>query len=214
VSGFVFDIWTVLVLLGLGIMVGVALWTLVPRWHGITPTPSRRRWIRQALRLVDVQPGETVYDLGSGDGRVLIVAAREFGARAVGYEVEPLHCAAAWVSALFARVLGRVSVRCRDLYQANVAPADVVFVHLNPRFVADLASSLQSQLRPGARIVSLDFPFEGWEPSEVDIGYLIFAYHMPPQPGDVDSYLSKNLTLCENTSKIGAIESSDANGGG
>jgi SAM-dependent methyltransferase len=211
-TGFVFDVWSVLVLIGLGAMTGVALWTLIPRKHGISPIPSRRRWIRQAFDLAHVQPGETVYDLGSGDGRALIIAAREFGAQAVGYEVEPLHCAAAWIGALFAGVLGQVSIHCRDLYRADLATADVVFLHLNPRFVTDLALPLQSQLRPGARVVSLDFPFDSWEPSELDIGYLIFVYHMPPQPGSIESYLSKNLTLAPNTAKINDNESRGESG--
>ena len=192
-TGFVFDIWSVLILLALAMALGYSLWQLIPRWHGIPPTPSRTRLIHKALRLVDVQPGETVYDLGSGDGRVLVIAAREFGARGVGYEIEPLHNVVAWFRALFGGVLNRVSIRRRDLYKADLRGADVVFLHLNPVFVADLKPVLVTYLSPGARVVSLDFPFEGWEPSYVDIGNLIFAYEMPPVPGDLDSYLRKSL---------------------
>jgi hypothetical protein len=70
----------------------------------------------------------------------------------------------------------------------------VVFLHLNPLFVERLRPILEERLRPGTRIVSLDFPFEGWEPSHVDIGYLIFAYDIPPTPGSIDTYLKKTLT--------------------
>jgi hypothetical protein len=143
--------------------------------------------------MVDLQSGETLLDLGAGDGRILSIAAREFGARAVGYEIEPLHCIVAWCRALFGGVITRVSVRRADLYKADLDQAGVVFLHLNPVFVENLGPLLEGQLRPGARVVSLDFPFEGWEPTSVDVGYLIFAYEMPPTPGSVDTYLRKDL---------------------
>lgn len=194
-TGFVFDVWSALVLAGLTGMAAAAMWTLIPRWHGIPPTLSRERWIRKALAQAQVQPDEVVVDLGAGDGRVLRIAAREFGARAVGYEVEPLHCAVGWLGALFGGVLNRVSIRNKDLYQADLSQADVVFLYLNPTFVENLRQPLRQQLPPGARVVSLDFPFAGWEPSKVDIGYLIFTYHMPPKPGSLDTYLRRRLSL-------------------
>lgn len=203
--GFVFDIWSVLVLIGLIGLVGAGLWALVPRWHGIAPIPSRPRWIRRALNLARVQPDERVYDLGAGDGRVLLIAAREFGARCVGYEIEPLHCVAAWFRVLFAGVGRRVSIRCRNLYGADLRQADVVFLYLNPQFLAALQPLLESQLRPGARVVSLDFPFEGWEPFQVDIGYLIFGYQMPPPPGSIETYMHKDLTPASNSDIINHV---------
>jgi SAM-dependent methyltransferase len=192
-TGFVFDIWSALVLAGLVATAAAAMWALIPRWHGVPATPARMRWIQKALAQAKVRPGEVVVDLGAGDGRVLRVAAREFGARAVGYEIEPLHCAAAWLAALFEGVPGQVTIRNRDLYKADLAGADVVFMYLNPTFVANLRPALQ-RLKPGARVVSLNFPVEGWEPSEVDIGYLIFTYRMPPRPGSLETYLRKQLT--------------------
>jgi hypothetical protein len=134
-------------------------------------------------------------DLGAGDGRVLRIAAREFEACAVGYEIEPLHCAVGWLAALLGGVVTRVSIRNQDLYQADLSQADVVFLYLNPAFVKNLRQPLRQQLPPGARVVSLDFPIEGWEPSEVDIGYLIFSYHMPPTPGSLDTYLRRDQSL-------------------
>ncbi len=193
-TGSVFDVWSALVLAGLVGLAAVGMWTLIPRWHGIPPTPARARWIRKALAQAAVQPGEVLVDLGAGDGRVLRIAAREFGAHAVGYEIEPLHCAVGWCAALLSGVLARVSIRNRDLYHADLSQADVVYLYLNPSFVETLRGRLRQQLSPGARVVSLDFPIEGWEPSEVDIGYLIFSYRMPPAPGSLDTYLRRRLS--------------------
>ncbi|MBN1643132.1 MAG: class I SAM-dependent methyltransferase [Anaerolineae bacterium] len=193
-TGFVFDAWSALVLAGLLALIGAAMWAFIPRWHGILPASSRPRWIRRALSQVDLQPGEVLVDLGSGTGGGLLIAAREYGARAVGYEIEPLHCAYAWLRAVLGGVARRVSVRCRDLYQADLSQADVVYLYLNPTYVEALRQALATRLRPGARVVSLDFPFEGWQPAHVDIGYLIFSYTMPPSAGSLDAYLSEHLT--------------------
>jgi len=86
------------------------LWVVIPILHGLAwipprrlavrGRPSRRQRIYRALELAQVRPGETVYDLGAGDGRVLVIAARDFGAQAVGIEIEPVHCAVAWLRAL------------------------------------------------------------------------------------------------------------------
>jgi ribosomal protein L11 methylase PrmA len=141
------------------------------------------------LELAHVQPGETVYDLGSGDGRALVIAAREFRARAVGVEIEPIHCAAAWLWALLNGVSQHVSILRGDLLQADLRDADVVFLYLTPAFVERVRPHLESQLRPGARVVSLSFDFEGWQPTDIDIGHLIFLYQMPPQPGSIESYM-------------------------
>jgi SAM-dependent methyltransferase len=145
------------------------------------------------MEMADVQLGETVYDLGTGDGRALIIAAREFGARAVGIEIEPVHCAVAWLQALFRGALARVSIRRGNLLDTDLRDADVVFLYLTPAYVERLRPRLESQLRPGARVVSLSFPFEGWQPTDVDIGHLIFLYHMPPEPGNMEMFLYKNL---------------------
>jgi hypothetical protein len=190
----VFDVWSALVLAGLVGMAAAGMWALIPRWHGIPPTPARARWIRKALAQAQLQPGEVVVDLGAGDGRVLRIAAREFRARAVGYEIEPLHCAVSWLASLLSGTLEHVSIRNGNLYGADLSQADVVFLYLNPSFVENLREPLRQQLPPGARVVSLDFPIEGWEPSEVDIGYLIFSYRMPPAPGNLDSYLRRQLS--------------------
>jgi len=141
------------------------------------------------MELAHVQPGETVYDLGAGDGRALVIAAREFHARAVGIEIEPVHCAVAWLWVLLNGVTRRVSIRRGDLLQADLRDADVVFLYLTPTFIERVRPHLESQLRPGARVVSLSFDFEGWQPADIDIGHLIFLYQMPPQAGSIESYM-------------------------
>ena len=174
-------------------MIGAGLWIVIPRLYGLSHSPARRKTIRRAMQLAGVQPGETVYDLGAGDGRAVVIAAREYGARAVGVEVEPVHCAVAWLQALVNGVLPRVSIRQTDLLKADCRDADVIFLYLSPAFVERVRPHLLQQLKPGARIVSLFFEFEGWKPSDIDVGHLIFLYRMPPQPGSIQDCLRESL---------------------
>jgi SAM-dependent methyltransferase len=186
-------LWSILPWLSVMPLILAGLWIVIPRLYGLSPIPARRKVIRRAMQLAKVQPGETVYDLGAGDGRALVLAAREFGARAIGIEIEPVHCAVAWLRAVLNGVPRQVSIRQGDLLKADYRDADVVFLYLSPAFVERVRPHLIRQLKPGARIVSLSFEFEGWRPSEIDIGHLIFLYHMPPQPGSIEDCLRASL---------------------
>jgi cyclopropane fatty-acyl-phospholipid synthase-like methyltransferase len=77
-----------------------ALWLLVPALYGVPWVPTREARIRKALQLAKLQPGESLYDLGAGDGRVLLIAAKEFDAQAVGIEIGPVQCALGWMRIL------------------------------------------------------------------------------------------------------------------
>lgn len=183
----------VLVALGAVVLSVAALWIVVPSLTGLPWVPTRLVRVRRAMELAGVQPGETVYDLGAGDGRALVVAAREFGARAVGIEIGPVHCAVAWIKSQLAGVAGRVSIRCGSFYRADLGEADVVFVYVTPPHAARLVPLLARQLRAGARVVSIAADLPGWQPMAVDREHLIFLYHMPPEPGGLASYLEKSV---------------------
>jgi SAM-dependent methyltransferase len=174
-------------------MILAGLWIAIPRLYGLPSVPARRKTIRQAMQLAQVQPGEIVYDLGAGDGRALVIAAREFGARAIGIEIEPVHCAVAWLTVLLCGVIRRVSIRRENLLHADYRDADVVMLYLTPALVERVRPHLERQLRPGARVVSLSFDFEGWQPSDIDIGHLIFLYHMPPKQGSIEDCLRASV---------------------
>ena len=121
--------------------------------------------VNEMLRLADVTASDVVYDLGSGDGRILIAAARDRGARGVGLEIDPALVAQ---SAERARRLGlsdRLSFRQQDLFEADLTPATVVTLYLSPDLNRRLRPKLLSELRPGARIVSHSFDMGDWAPA-------------------------------------------------
>lgn len=125
------------------------------------PTPPEV--VRAMVELADVRPGDVVYDLGCGDGRIVIEAARR-GARAVGVDLDPRRIAEARENARAAGVLDRVELREGDLFQTDVRPATVVMLFLWPHVNLQLRPRLLAELRPGARIVSHWHDMGDWRP--------------------------------------------------
>ncbi|MEO8356767.1 MAG: hypothetical protein ABI621_12695 [Chloroflexota bacterium] len=183
----------ILLALGLSIIlfiVGV-LWILVPALYGLPPVPTKPERIHKALTLANLQANETLYDLGAGDGRVLFMAARDFGANAVGMEVGPIQCALIWLRALASGFGNQLQIRWGNFYKADVEDADVVFIYATSKEVVKLAPHLETQMKRGARLVSISADFPEWEPSVLDERELIFVYDMPPTRGSITSYMLK-----------------------
>jgi SAM-dependent methyltransferase len=130
------------------------------------PTPPAV--VAEMLRVASVGPTDVVYDLGSGDGRIVITAAKEFGARGVGIEHDPELVARAAAGAERAGVAHRVKFVRQDLFQADLSEATVITLYLLPIQNHALRPKLQS-LRPGTRIVSHDFAIGDWEPDHVSV---------------------------------------------
>jgi precorrin-6B methylase 2 len=166
-------------------------WFLVPAFYGLPSVHTRRERIRRALQMAALKADETLYDLGAGDGRVLVIAAKEFGAQAVGIEVGPVQCAAAWLNARVNGIGHRVRVTRGDFFKADLSRAEVVFIYATSRQAGRLEGQLEAQLRPGARVVTIAFDFPNWEPADFDNRELIFLYEMPPKRGDLASFLAR-----------------------
>ncbi len=186
-------VWLISYFLLASFTIVFALWIIVPFVSGLPWFPTRSDRIRKALKMAQVQPGEVVYDLGAGDGRVLLVAAAEFGARAVGVEISPIHCLLAWLKARFNPAGRRVAVRLGNFYTADLSDADVVFANMTLSQAPRLRPHLEQSLRPGARVVTVLFDFDGWQPLDFDKEDLIFLYHMPPAPGSLSTYLTQKV---------------------
>jgi SAM-dependent methyltransferase len=156
--------------------VAALAYILWPRFCGAPWAPTSRRTVHKMLTLARVRPGDVVYDLGSGDGRILIMAARRFGARAVGIEIDPLFYL--WTRLVIA-VLGlrrQVRVIRGDLFDQDLSQADVITCYLLPRTNERLVGKLERELCPGTRVVSRRFSLPGWSPVCQDDEARLYVY--------------------------------------
>jgi len=162
-----------LVLYGLGIV--FIFWTQ-PRGAPWVPTPRAK--IYKMLEMADVKRGDTVYDLGSGDGRVLFIAARSFNAHAVGIELDLLRYlwTRLWITVL--KLRDRVSVIWGDFFVQDIGDADVIVLFLRQSTNELLMLKLLTELRPGSRVVSHLFTFPGWETGAQDEKDRLYLYHV------------------------------------
>ena len=127
------------------------------------PTPDAV--VSAMLDVAQVTPADVVYDLGSGDGRIVVEAARKYGARAVGIELDPELNKKAMKNAEKAGVAGKVSFVRADFFKTDLSEATVVTLFLSPNINARLQPKLRRELKPGARIVSHRFPMPpDWKP--------------------------------------------------
>lgn len=145
----------------------LALWLLLPQQPARTPdihfTPTRQNIADAMLRLAGVTATDVVYDLGSGDGRIPIIAAQKYGARGVGIEIDSRLVELSWRTANEAHVAHRVSFIVGDLFETDLSQATVVTAYLSPQIMKILEPKLRA-LKPGTRIVSHQFPMTGWPP--------------------------------------------------
>ncbi len=124
--------------------------------------------VDRMLRLARVGPGDIVYDLGSGDGRLVIAAVRDFDAKAgIGIEIDPDLVAKSREYARRAGVADRVTFLHQDFFRAELHPASVVTLYLTREVNLRLAPKLRSELRPGTRVVSFNFDMGDWEPQSM-----------------------------------------------
>jgi SAM-dependent methyltransferase len=136
------------------------------------------------LRIARVRAGDVVYDLGCGDGRIVIEAARRFGTRGVGIDINPQAIAVARQNAVAAGVDRIVTFTEGDLFDADIAEATVVMLYLFAEMNLRLKPKLFRELPDGARVVSHDFDFgKGWPPDDMyDFGTdVIYLWKMPPR---------------------------------
>ena len=122
--------------------------------------------VEAMLKLGDVKPGDVLYDLGSGDGRIPITAARQFGIRAVGIDIDPQLIAESQANAKEAGVERLVSFRNEDLFTADIKEASVVTLFLHDSLNEKLRPKLLAELKPGTRIVSHAFRMGDWKPQQ------------------------------------------------
>ncbi len=162
--------WVLIALILIGGLITVkflfaaSIVTVFPITRGAMFHPSASVRVKTFLDRVPMNPGDLLVDIGCGDGRVLRGARRRYGVRALGFEVNP-------IAYLMARLrtfgMKGIEIRYSDFWKSALDEADVVFCYLFPDVMKRVADKLEMELRPGARVVSCNFPLPGWKPREV-----------------------------------------------
>lgn len=129
------------------------------------PTPPEV--VAEMLRLANVKADDVVYDRGCGDGRIVITAVKEYGARGVGIDIDPERIKESNENARKAGVAERVTFKVQDLFETDLSRATVVTLYLLPEINLKLRPKLLRELKPGTRIVSHSFDMGDWKPERV-----------------------------------------------
>jgi SAM-dependent methyltransferase len=143
--------------------------------------PTRPSVVNAMLKLANVSSRDVVYDLGCGDGRIVITAAKQYGATGKGIDINPERIAEAKANAQKANVTNKVKFSVANLFETDFSPASVVTLYLLPAVNLKLRPQLLKQLKPGTRVVSHAFDMGDWKPEktvEVD-GATIFLWTIP-----------------------------------
>ena len=145
--------------------------------------PTPQEVVEDMLRLANVQKGDVLYDLGSGDGRIPITAARKYGIKATGIDIDPERIREANENAKKAGVTGLVQFRQENLFNADFKDATVITLYLLPDLNVKLRPKLWNELKPGTRIVSHQFEMGAWKPEKrlESNGRTIYFWTVPPR---------------------------------
>lgn len=138
-------------------------------WAGFKAAPWVPTWgkdFARVLQLANLAAGEVAYELGAGEGRLLLQFAQTPAARIVGFEISLVPFAIAWARVRHLRP--RVTVRFQDFFKANFGEADVIFCFLTPPAMRKLQAKFAAECRPGTRIISYAFSIPGWVPERMD----------------------------------------------
>jgi tRNA A58 N-methylase Trm61 len=130
--------------------------------------PSPPQVIRQMLLMAELKPGEVFFDLGAGDGRTVIMAVKDFGARAVGVELREDLVKKALSSIYEQGLQDRITIVNGDIFNVDLSSADVVFLYLTTSANEKVKPKLEAELKRGVRIVSHDYEIVGWKPVKVE----------------------------------------------
>ena len=167
--------WTFFLLAGLIILAGMVV---LPVFFGAPWHPLMPFTIRRILKFIDIRPGETIFDLGCGDGRVLITAAKEYSAKGVGLEIDPIKVGLARLLAKLKKADSQVKIIRGNIFDFDPSEADIVYLYLTHQAMDKLFPEILKKLKPTVRIVSYRFCIRGMIPDKVSADKTLFLYQL------------------------------------
>jgi tRNA G37 N-methylase Trm5 len=130
--------------------------------------PTPQEVVERMLELAQVKKGDVVYDLGSGDGRIVVTAAKKYGVKAIGFEIDPERIKESQENIKKAGVGHLVEIRQQDIRTVDLSPASVLTMYLLPEVNLMIRPNIWKQMKPGSRVVSHDFDMGDWKPLKTE----------------------------------------------
>lgn len=171
--------WTFILGLSYFIVLGFLLWLIWPIFIGAIFLPTPPDVVEKMLTIAEVGEGDVLYDLGSGDGRIILEGAKR-GARAVGVEADPIRVFWSRVRARKSPAHHLLRIIWGDFFKTSIAEATVVTVYQGESINNRLKEKFKAELKPGAKVVSHSFTFEGWEPTKKHPDANVYLYVITP----------------------------------
>jgi hypothetical protein len=167
---------TLVILLILALIAVFMVWIFWSSIIGAGFQPTSRKLVKEMLDMAEVGSDDIVYDLGSGDGRIVIDAVKKYDAKAVGMEADPLRVFWSRLIIVLSGIRNRAKIVWGNFFNQNIGEATVVTLFLSDTANQKLKSKFQEELKPGTRIVSYVWKFNGWEPAKMDKTKEIYLY--------------------------------------
>lgn len=168
--------FSLFILIILGLIGLFLIWIFWSSIIGAGFQPTSRKLVKQMLNMAEVGPDDIVYDLGSGDGRIVIDAVKKYNAKAVGLEADPSRVFWSRLVITLSGIGKRAKIVWGNFFNQNINEATVVTLFLSDTANQKLKSKFLEELKPGTRIVSYVWKFRGWEPVEADETEEIYLY--------------------------------------
>lgn len=152
------------------------VWLIWPMLIGAVYVPTPHDIVAKMLEIAEVKEGDILYDLGSGDGRIIIEAAGKYKVKAIGIEADPLRVLWSRARIRSREMQDRVRVIWGNFFSSDISEATIVTVYQGQGINNKLIKKLEEDLKPGTRVVSYSFTFDGWEPIKEESESRIYLY--------------------------------------
>jgi hypothetical protein len=153
--------------------------------------PTPQEVVDRMLELAQVKKGDVVYDLGAGDGRIVVTAAKKYGVRAIGFEIDPQRIKESTENITKAGVGHLVEIRQQDIRTVDLSPASVLTMYLLPEVNLMIRPNIWKQMKPGSRVVSHDFDMGDWKPlktenmkDSLNWDHALYLWHVPQKQAE------------------------------
>jgi len=160
-------------------IIGISLFVIWIMWSAVIGAgfePTSKRLVKKMLEMAEIGPNDVLYDLGSGDGRIVSEAVKSYGARSVGIEADPIRVLWSRMLLFFYDIQNKSKIKWGNFFNQDITEATAVTLFLGGKTNQKLKDKLVKELKPGTRVVSYVWKFDGWEPTKVNYTDRIYLY--------------------------------------